>query len=83
MFDQLCMSEALSNSWISIGNNDVEGSGDPSDGLLWHFYGDEVTGFFRNYPYFSHNLTSDLCLLRQLDPRFRPVGVYIIQCVHV
>jgi len=68
------MTEALSNSWISLDDGDAEGSGDDVDGLLWHFYGDEVTGFVRNYPYFSHNSTSDLCRLRQLDPRFRPVS---------
>ena len=64
------MSEALSNSWISLENN----SDNNIDGTLWHFYGDDQSAIIKTYPYFSHDPSSDLCTHRQLDPRFRPVS---------
>ena len=67
------MSEALSNSWISLGNSSGS-SVNNIDGLLWHFYGDDQSAIIRTYPYFSHDPSSDLCTRRQLDPRFRPVS---------
>ena len=67
------MSEALSHSWILLGNTSVS-----NDGLLWHFYGDDQTAIIRTYPYFSHDPSSDLCKRRQLDPRFRPVSNWLL-----
>ena len=78
------MSEALSNSWISLGNSGISSGNSDSElsavdgGLLWHIYGDDQTAIIRYYPYFSHDPSSNVCTKRQLDPRFRPVSVYII-----
>jgi len=78
LFSRLCMSEALSNSWISFGNSSNLSANDSIDGLLWHFYGDDQTAIIRNYPYFSHDPSSVLCRQRRLDPRFRPVSNFVM-----
>ena len=71
LFPRLCMSEALSNAWTNYSNNSTLSI---NDGLLLHFYGDQESGIIRTNPYFSHDPKSDVCSLRQLDPRFRPVS---------
>lgn len=66
-FQQLCMSEALNDLWVS----------NPAlleEGVLWQYYGDATSGLLRYHPYADCSLNNPLlCPSRAYDPRFRPV----------
>jgi len=66
-FQQLCMSEALNDLWVS----------NPAlleEGVLWQYYGDATSGLLRYHPYADCSLNNPLlCPSQAYDPRFRPV----------